>query len=518
MQRRVFFVIVLVALATACITFLATAPVARAQTGNWWDGFDLQGMNGPVYALTSIPFGSNPEFDRFGLIAGGAFTWSGRGHLVSYLARWRGDWANPTLEEFQGWQALDPGGAWNGPVYALASWIVGDFAYVAIGGAFTPSDGQPYNHIALYRERYDGTAVWQSITQLPGPVTALALDNSGALVAGGYFESSGPSALHFVARWNGSVWESMDGGLPGPVMALCSMGDYVMAGGFFGFNSAAPNVYHVARWRDSVGWEALEGDLDGPVFALHTYQDENELYIGGAFQHVGLGSAEYIARSGGGPILPLLAAGAGPDGPVYALTDMGGAHSDLGQVAGGEFTHWGAAQVNGIAGWDPAAEGWVPVSGGVSDGITLTGVYALEAYTYIDPDPFLIAGGDFRTAGTVESDFIALWDPRLPAGSVPGASGEVVAALRLESCRPNPFNPQTTIVYSLDRPSAVEVAIHDALGRRVTRLDLGALGEGRHAFTWDGRDDGGRALPAGVYFARLAAGEGAVSQKLVIAR
>jgi hypothetical protein len=68
---------------------------------------------------------------------------------------------------------------------------------------------------------------------------------------------------------------------------------------------------------------------------------------------------------------------------------------------------------------------------------------------------------------------------------------------------PNPFNPVTMIPFELPRPGAVRVAIYDVGGRCLVTLADAHLEAGRHVRTWDGRDDAGRAMGSGAYFARL---------------
>jgi len=65
---------------------------------------------------------------------------------------------------------------------------------------------------------------------------------------------------------------------------------------------------------------------------------------------------------------------------------------------------------------------------------------------------------------------------------------------------PNPFNPTTSIDYTLAEPSKVVVAIYRANGERVARLDEGLQGPGVHRVSWDGRDARGVFVSSGVYF------------------
>jgi hypothetical protein len=70
---------------------------------------------------------------------------------------------------------------------------------------------------------------------------------------------------------------------------------------------------------------------------------------------------------------------------------------------------------------------------------------------------------------------------------------------------PNPFNPSTRLRYRLDRPGKVSLAIYDARGRLVRRLENGPREAGRHEVNWDGADANGRSVASGVYRVRLVA-------------
>ncbi len=77
-------------------------------------------------------------------------------------------------------------------------------------------------------------------------------------------------------------------------------------------------------------------------------------------------------------------------------------------------------------------------------------------------------------------------------------------ALRLSPGRPTPFASSTLIAYELFTTSAVRLVVYDAQGRSVRRLVDDALQlPGAYHVPWDGRDDGGRSVAAGVYFYRL---------------
>jgi len=71
---------------------------------------------------------------------------------------------------------------------------------------------------------------------------------------------------------------------------------------------------------------------------------------------------------------------------------------------------------------------------------------------------------------------------------------------------PNPFNPKTTIEFSLDRDAQASIRVFDVRGRMVRTLVDSYLSAGRRSVTWDGLDDSGGPVASGVYFLRLEAG------------
>ena len=83
---------------------------------------------------------------------------------------------------------------------------------------------------------------------------------------------------------------------------------------------------------------------------------------------------------------------------------------------------------------------------------------------------------------------------------------------------PNPFNPSTSIPYTLERGAHVVIGIYDVSGARVTLLDEGMRSPGVHAVMWNGRDASGRALPSGVYFYRFEGFASSPVRKMVLVK
>jgi len=98
------------------------------------------------------------------------------------------------------------------------------------------------------------------------------------------------------------------------------------------------------------------------------------------------------------------------------------------------------------------------------------------------------------------------------------AVGSAPAVFALRGANPNPFNPTTAIRLDMPRDGRVTVAVYDARGARVRTLHDGPMAAGEQVLSWRGRDDGGRAVPSGVYFAHASSGKETASLKLVLTR
>ena len=81
---------------------------------------------------------------------------------------------------------------------------------------------------------------------------------------------------------------------------------------------------------------------------------------------------------------------------------------------------------------------------------------------------------------------------------------------------PNPFNPETTIAFTLAQSQRITLAIYNVIGQRVRTLQDGFAESGSHRVRWDGRDDSGRSLTSGLYYVRLAMGSTVVFHKIVM--
>ncbi|MGD1048903.1 MAG: FlgD immunoglobulin-like domain containing protein [Candidatus Krumholzibacteriaceae bacterium] len=92
------------------------------------------------------------------------------------------------------------------------------------------------------------------------------------------------------------------------------------------------------------------------------------------------------------------------------------------------------------------------------------------------------------------------------------------ASFTLYQNSPNPFNPSTTIRFSVREACDVSLAVYDASGGLVRRLVEGRAATGGHAVEWNGLDEHGNLATSGVYFCRLKAGKETSSRTMILLR
>ncbi|HPR17803.1 MAG TPA: FlgD immunoglobulin-like domain containing protein, partial [Candidatus Cloacimonadota bacterium] len=81
------------------------------------------------------------------------------------------------------------------------------------------------------------------------------------------------------------------------------------------------------------------------------------------------------------------------------------------------------------------------------------------------------------------------------------------AVTKLNGNYPNPFNPTTTINFSVAESSEkTQITIYNLKGQKVKELVNGHLEAGEHSVTWNGSDDNGKQTASGIYFYKMSAG------------
>lgn len=310
-------------------------------------------------------------------------------------------------------------------------------------------------------------ANWISFDAADGTVTATAVDAKGNLYIGGVFTRVGNTSASCIAKWDGSQWSTLGGGMDNAVQAFAFGADgSVYASGAFLWatnnNGTIIESPGIAKW-DGEQWSDVGGGVSeglfGGYFFVHALAVWGaDLYAGGFFSGMGGVTARYIARWDGSAWSPV---GSGMDDIVYELTIFGGK-----LIAGGSFLYAGGTQTRYVAQWNGSS--WSALAGGLNYGVnglavSGTNLYvggnfsgAFNAGDVLIPTSYvarwngsswsavgagmnntvdtvavagntLFAGGIFTMAGGVSANHIAQWDGQawsaLGSGTSPDSGG-----------------------------------------------------------------------------------------------
>lgn len=101
--------------------------------------------------------------------------------------------------------------------------------------------------------------------------------------------------------------------------------------------------------------------------------------------------------------------------------------------------------------------------------------------------------------------------------SVDAPEDEIIEKFEYELAQnfPNPFNPETSISYSLERESFVNLEVYNLLGQKVKSLVSVKQKAGKHSATWDGTDESGKVVSSGIYYYKIQAGNFTENRKMV---
>ena len=159
----------------------------------------------------------------------------------------------------------------------------------------------------------------------------------------------------------------------------------------------------------------------------------------------------------------------------------------------------------------------------------------IDQVLYDDSDPWPDeADGDGPTLELINQNF----DNSLPESwnysnepyGTPGTENSVYQGLTTDNIfpvpmhymlrqnYPNPFNPRTVIQYEIPIQGHVTITIFDLLGRKVVKLVDAVQGPGYKAITWNGKNESGLPIGAGLYFYQLQTPTYIHTKKMVLVR
>jgi len=142
--------------------------------------------------------------------------------------------------------------------------------------------------------------------------------------------------------------------------------------------------------------------------------------------------------------------------------------------------------------------------------------YRIARNTGNDTMRFFITAAD--SAGNVSRSPLSGWHQVVFCGVSGRPAPALPTCYALGRAYPNPGNGACEISYQTPAAGRVELAVYNLAGQLVKTLERGTRQPGYHQARWDGRDQRGRRVSAGVYIFRLCAGEFSRIGKLVVIR
>jgi hypothetical protein len=144
---------------------------------------------------------------------------------------------------------------------------------------------------------------------------------------------------------------------------------------------------------------------------------------------------------------------------------------------------------------------------------TIDSTEPAPAHTYTTPGIFSVRliVNDGEYIGT-KINYINVLDPDVSENE----KTETPVQNALFSNYPNPFNPTTTITFSIEIDGFVNLEIFNIRGQKVKSLVYENKTSGNYTVFWIGTDDNGLAVGAGVYFYRMTVGDYSETKKMVL--
>ena len=272
----------------------------------------------------------------------------------------------------------------NGKVNAITSYN----GSLVLAGAFTYAGSTDVRNIAMWNGN-SWTALGTGIgnSSVGDTVYSLAVYN-GVLYAGGNFTYAGGIPASNIAKWNGTSWSAVSNGINGQVNALLVYNSKLYAGGEFD-NAGTVSANRIARWNGT-SWADVGGGFNtnnsSKVFALATWG--SKLVVGGRFNTAG-GNPDTNVAGWNDTTWSAVGSGFGTGSDrIFALT----VNNNVLYCGGKSSSEYNIAYLSGTT--------WRSVGGGVDNDVNTLASYKGN----------LIVGGNFRRAGGVYVDRIALWD------------------------------------------------------------------------------------------------------------
>ena len=151
----------------------------------------------------------------------------------------------------------------------------------------------------------------------------------------------------------------------------------------------------------------------------------------------------------------------------------------------------------------------------VSDLISATNTSMTHNYKFIDEDAEPMITYNYWLQSYELDGFSNLWGP-VSAMVFDAPPPELPIITELSGNYPNPFNPSTSIKFSLSNPAYVNITVYNMKGQKVKTIISEEMDANYHHVVWDGRDKAGKPAASGIYFYRMKTGEYDKVKKMLI--
>ena len=376
---------------------------------------------------------------------------------------------------------------------------------------------------AMRLDAADGNVAWTALRGGTGLVEDAAWDvvvgADGHPVIAGVVENAGGVAATVVRKLDASdgglIW---DRELPDAVADIASAahwlanlagGDVAVCARVFGANGYDTALHRLAGATGTPTWSvrydgATHGGDDPRGLALDAAGDLLVCGVQDVWWNYDYMLLKFAAADGA-----LVWEGERYDGPP-GWYDVG---TCLGVAADGTIVVAGLSDGSGTD-WDVATVGFAPDTGLQTwshryDGPSSASDQARDVVVAADGTVFVTG---YAYAGATGKDLLAM---RLDPASVSAVPDRVPGAAALRAW-PNPFNPRVELAYELAAAGPTRLAVYDLRGARIALLQDGPLAAGPHRWAWNGRDEAGNRVAAGVYLIRLAGPDGPALRRVTL--
>jgi hypothetical protein len=470
----------------------ATAQITEA---NWGSASQVSGEPAPKAA------GQAENFTVTGLSASTTYyfaiqvadevpNWSELSNVPSGRTLAAGDGTPPAVVDDLG--VTDAGDTW----LALAWTAVGDDGHT----------GTARTYDLRRSTAYITAANWSSATRVTGEPSPGTAGTSETFTVDGLSDGTtyyfALKVADEVPNWSGLSDVASDTTLPSDSPSGITAAGW-SDGNFVGADWAVLPVISATSAIDLIATQALGGNPE--AFR------EIDLSLGAALQNSAIAIHLYQ------PVLWDL----GVQGPIQSLDtgldfrSLNGVPARVGLVIHQVATHgsyaWMPVEAAADLDWTSygmaglTAEDFVSITPGLAGHPDLGASTGLIMFGFLVGQRAVPSGG----ATTVQAGVDNWWVDVNPEGPTDGrqSTHPAITHVCLQGNYPNPFKPETRIVYDLPSAQRVTLRVFDSGGRLVKTLVSETMPAGQHACVWQAEDDHGRRVPCGIYVYQLQAGE-----------